>query len=132
MKSPNLLIFVCLAVLGACARMPPAESPEYAARMTDAGDRYTACITREAEKDMKNPARAEDIALAAHGRCWSAWETYREAVNSSFIHGARTPGEIQFARDRSEGHLREFEREARRSLVDSVIQRNMPGGGTER
>lgn len=132
MKPGKLLIFACLAMLGACARTPPGESPAYAARMADAGDRYTACITGEAEKNMKNPARAEDIAVAAHGRCWTAWEAYREAVNSRFMHGARTPGEMQFARDRSEGHLREFEREARRSLMDSVIQRNMPGGGTER
>lgn len=128
MNSARALICACLAILGACAYKPPSESPEYAARMADAGDQYTACITREAEKDMKNPARAEDIAVAAHGRCWSAWEAYRLAVNASFSHGARSPSEMQFARDRSEGHLREFEREAHRTLVDSVIQRNMPGG----
>jgi hypothetical protein len=95
--------------------------------MQEAGDRYTACITGEAEKDMKNPARAEDIAVAAHGRCWTAWQAYRDATNANFVYGARTAEQRQYGQDRSDAHLRQFESEARRTLVDSIVQRNMPG-----
>ena len=126
MMTRTLIACACTAALAACA-VTPAESPEYAARMTQAGDRYTACITGEAEKSMKNPARAEDIAIAAHGRCWSQWEAYRTATNVNFTYGARTPEEKQYARDKSDAHLRQFELESRRSLTDWVVQHNMPG-----
>ncbi len=95
--------------------------------MTEAGERYTACISAATEKDLKNPARAEDIALAAHGRCWGEWEAYRTATSENFTHGARSPDELQYARDKSEAHLRQFEQEARRSLMESVVYGNMPG-----
>jgi hypothetical protein len=95
--------------------------------MKAAGDRYSACIASEAEKVMKNPVRAEDIADAAHARCWTDWEAYRTATNVNFTHGARNAGELQYARDKSDAHLRQFELEARRSIVDWIVQHTMPG-----
>lgn len=127
MRVKTLIVCACAAALAACASPRPRESPLYAERMTEAGDRYTACITAEAEKDMKSPARAEDIAVAAHGRCWAQWEAYRTATSVNYTHGANTPEQLQYARDRSDAHLRQFEQEARRSIVDSVVQRNLPG-----
>ena len=127
MRSAKLRLLVVL-VLAGCARTPPGESPLHDARVKEAGDAYIACISREAEKDMKNPAGAEDIAAAAHGRCWSAWSAYRDAATASFAYNARTPEEKQFANDRTEAHVREFEREARRSIVDTVAERSLKGG----
>ena len=127
MTSRMFVLCACAATLAGCVSPRPAVSPVYAERMTQAGDRYTTCITAEAEKDMKSPARAEDIAMAAHGRCWAEWEAYRTATSVNFTHGARTPDELLYARDKSDAHLRQFEIEARRSLVDSVVQHNMPG-----
>ncbi|HYH44022.1 MAG TPA: hypothetical protein VD867_18790, partial [Burkholderiales bacterium] len=127
-KLPTLLSALCLVAAGCAQLQPGAESPAYAARMKDAGDAYLACVTRESEKDMKNPTGAEDIANAAHGRCWDAWVAYRDATNASFAHGARTGDEIQFAQDKAEAHLRQFEREARRAIVDAVAARSLQGG----
>ena len=128
MKLPALLSAFCLVTAGCAQLQPGAESPAYAARMKDAGDAYLACVTRESEKDMKNPTGAEDIATAAHGRCWSDWEVYREATNASFASNARTQEERQFAHDKAEAHLRQFEREARRAVVDAVVARSLAGG----
>ena len=125
--SRTLIICACAALLAACASPRPRESPEHAERMRVAGESYTACITAEAEKDAKNPVRAEDIAIAAHGRCWTQWNAYGTATHVNFTHGTRTPEELQYARDKTEAHLREFEIEARRSLVEWVVQRNQPG-----
>jgi hypothetical protein len=77
---------------------------------------------------MKNPTGAEDIATAAHGRCWTDWSAYRDATNASFSHGARNRDEMQFAHDKAEAHLRQFEREARRAVVDAVVARSLQGG----
>lgn len=74
---------------------------------------------------MKNPAGAEDIATAAHSRCWTEWQSYGTAVRDNFRRNAATREEIQFAEDRSEGHLRQFEREARRGVMDAVIDRTL-------
>lgn len=128
----HLLPIACVLVAG-CAQFDSGgrESPLYAGRMKDAGDAYLACTTRESEKDMKNPTGAEDIANAAHGRCWDAWVAYRDATNASFAHGARTGDEIQFAQDKAEAHLRQFEREARRAIVDAVAARSLQGGASK-
>src|SRR5687768_17467794 len=107
MTSRTLLACAWAGALAACA--VPGEHPEHAARMAEAGERYTACITGEAEKNAKSSAGAEDIAIAAHGRCWTAWETYRKATSVSFTHGASTAGELQYARDKTDAHLRQFE-----------------------
>ena len=127
MTSRIFIVCACAAALAACVSPRPPESPIHAERMKEAGDRYTDCITAEAEKDLKNPARAEDIAVAAHGRCFTQWQAYRAATATSFTHGARNADELQYARDKSEAHLREFEREARRSLMDWIIQQHLPG-----
>jgi hypothetical protein len=95
--------------------------------MQEAADLYTGCLSAEVEKNVKSAAGAEDIVIAAHGRCWTAWESYREATRANFTHGARNAGELQYARDRTEAHLRQFEMEMRRTLRDWVIQSNLPG-----
>ncbi len=128
MKNTALFNLLCALIVGGCAQMPGDDSPSpYAARMKDSREQYLACISREAEKDMKNPTGAEDIATAAHARCWSEWEAYRTATNADFSHGARTPDEIQLGRDKAEAHLRQFEREARRTIIDTVVQRSLGG-----
>ena len=130
MKRTSLIACVAFAA-AACAPVEPLrESPEYAARMRAAGDAYLACIAGEAEKDMKNPAGAEDIATAAHGRCWSLWEAYRKATAESYSLNARTPEERQLAHDKAGAHLRQFEQDARRGIVDTVAERSLKGGRT--
>ena len=119
---PLAASILCGVLAAGCAQIPQ-EDPAYAARMKEAGEAYQACLTREAEKDMKNPAGAEDIATAAHGRCWSAWDRYRQATNENFAHNARSRDEKQFAQDKAEAHLRQYEREARRGVVDTVVER---------
>ena len=119
---------LCAALAAGCAQTPPAESPAYAARMKEAGEAYQTCLTREAEKDMKNPAGAEDIATAAHGRCWTEWGRYQQATNENFVHNARSHDEKQYAHDKAEAHLRQFEREARRGVVDTVVERSLKPG----
>jgi hypothetical protein len=128
MKPGTFLKLLCLATAAGCAQFPGRESPEHAARMTGAGNAYLACLTREAEKDAKSPAGAEDIATAAHARCWSAWDIYRSVTNTNFFYNARTADEKQYARDRAEAHLREFEREARRVVIDLIIERTLKAG----
>jgi len=124
MRYPTFIIVLALAA--GCAPTRPLEEPSAeAARREKAGATYTTCVTREAERNMKNPAGAEDIAVAAHGRCWSAWEAYREATRESFLSGARTPEERQLAQDKMEAHLRDFERDTRRGVIDTVVQRSL-------
>jgi hypothetical protein len=127
MRTGPILTILCTLAAAGCAQMQPGESPTLAAHMQESGEQYLACISREAEKDMTNPTGAEDIATAAHGRCWSVWEAYRAATNANFSYGAQTAGERQFAGDRAEAHVRQFEREARRMIVDTVVQRSLGG-----
>jgi hypothetical protein len=125
MNIAKLIPALCLAVAG-CAQLDPTlETPANAALAKQTGDAYLACLSREAEKEMKNAAGAEDIATAAHGRCWSMWDTHRQAVSASYVGNARTAEEKQFANDRTEAHLRQFEREARRTVVESVVERTL-------
>jgi hypothetical protein len=123
MKPATFLKLACLVTAAGCVQFPGRESPEHAARMTAAGDAYLECLAREAEKDAKSAASADDIATAAHARCWTAWDAYRSATNANFAYNARTGDEKQYARDRADAHLREFEREARRVVIDSTIER---------
>ena len=128
MKSPLLSLAAAFAAAG-CAQLQPTDEPAgYAARMNARGERYIACVTQEAENNVKNPAGAEDIAIAAHARCWSAWDAYRAATNASFLEGATTRAELQFARDKADAHLRQFELETRRMIVDRMVERNLRGG----
>jgi len=126
---PTACAILCGVLAAGCAQFPPADDTgPHAVRMKETGEAYQACLTREAEKNMKNPAGAEDIATAAHAQCWSAWDGYRQATNASFSHRARSPDEIQFSQDKAEAHLREFEREARRNIVDTVVERSLKPG----
>src|SRR5688572_14643307 len=110
MKPRTILHIACAIAVAGCAQTP-GQSPVYMARMNEAGDVYVGCMSTEAEKDMASPAAAEDIVTAAHGRCWTQWDSYRKATNESFLANAATAEDKQFALDKAEGHLREFERE---------------------
>ena len=129
MKNRPLLGLAAAVAAAGCAQLQHADEPAgYAARMNARGERYIACVTREADNNVKNPAGAEDIAIAAHARCWSAWDAYRAATNTSFMQGARTDAEVQLARDKADAHLRQFELETRRMIVDRMVIRNLGGG----
>jgi hypothetical protein len=129
MKRKTILLSLwCALTAASCTQLPSSDDAgSYAARMNASGARYTACVTAEAEKDAKNSASAEDIAVAAHGRCWSDWDHYRAATNASFLQGATTRAEVQLARDKADAHLRQFERENRRELVDRIAERSLLG-----
>ena len=124
MKTQTLLSVVC--VFTACAQLPAtSDTAQHDAVNKPLGDRYLSCVSREAEKEMKNPAGAEDIAAAAHGRCWTLWEAYSKATRDSFVRDAQSSAEIQLAQDKADAHLRQFEREARQGVVNSVVQRTL-------
>ena len=129
MKKRSLLSLAAVtAVAAGCAPLPTDGSAAYAARMNSRGERYVACMTKEADTNVKNPAGAEDIAIAAHARCYPAWDAYRAATSASFLHGAGTNAEVQLARDKVDAHLRQFELETRRMIVDRMAERNLRGG----
>jgi hypothetical protein len=129
MKTRFLLSVAAALVAAGCAQLQSAGEPGwYAARMNARGERYVACLTREADTNVKNPAGAEDIAIAAHARCYPAWDAYRAATNASFLQGATTGAELQLARDKADAHLRQFELETRRMIVDRMVERNLRGG----
>jgi hypothetical protein len=129
MRTRSLASLAAAVVAAGCAQLQPAGDPGgYAARMSARGERYIACVMHEAENNLKNPAGAEDIAIAAHARCWSAWDAYRAATNASFLQGATTGAEVQLARDKADAHLRQFELETRRTIVDRMVERNLRGG----
>lgn len=127
----NLLRLLCILVASGCTELPR-QSPEHAARMQQAGDAYAGCLAQHANADVKSTAPAEELALAAHGSCWPAWDAYRESVRSNFFFDARTPEEKQLANDRTVAHLRDFEQEARRGLIDSMIERTLKSGTADK
>ena len=114
MNTARLLPFLALVAVAGCVTLEPPDSEPHAIRMKQAGELYLACMSTEAERNIKNPAGAEDIALAAHGHCWTEWDAYRDATNTSFTHKTKSREERQYARDKVEAHLRQFERESRR------------------
>lgn len=115
-KSPLRVVFIfCLA---ACAQIQPD------AQMNVAGNRYLSCLDAAAETNITNPAGAEEIANAAHARCWSEWQAYREATKATYTAGAGTPEDMQFANDKADAQLRQFEIEARRAVVSRVVERS--------
>jgi hypothetical protein len=93
--------------------------------MKQAAERYTACIAQEAEKEVGNPAGVEDIAVAAQGRCWAAWDAYRATTAATYTANAQTPEEKQLATDRVDAHLRQFERDTRRDIMNRLVQRSI-------
>ena len=90
--------------------------------MTRAGDDYARCLTVEADARAGNPAVAEEIAVAAHAQCWAQWQHYREITHDTFAASARTPEQDQLARDKADAHLRQFEHESRRTVVNRIVE----------
>lgn len=126
MKPAQALFAFGLLVLSGCAQMRATpEADDRDSQMEQAAEAYSACVTREAERSMQNPLGAEDIAIAAHGRCWTEWDAYRDATRTTFFRGARSPGEIQLATDKTEAHLRQFERDTRSDLVNHIVQQTL-------
>jgi hypothetical protein len=120
------LALIAAAFVAGCAQTGGIGQREaQPAGLSQARDRYVTCVTTEAEKDAANPAGAEDIAVAAHARCWSTWDAYREAMDSGFARDARTREEKQFAHDKADAQLRQLEIETRRSVVDAIVQRTL-------
>ena len=109
------LLLVLLA--GGCAQMRET-------RTNVAGNRYLDCLHAAAATNMDNPAGADDIAAAAHGRCWSEWNAYRDQILTTYTARARTADELQLGQDKAHAHLRQFEADARRAVVSAVVQRS--------
>ena len=117
---------LCAALAGGCADLGGTRDTDTeSAALVQARETYVRCINTEAEKDASNPAGAEDIAVAAHGRCWTSWDAYRKAANTIFAADARTREERQLAHDKADAHLRQFEQETRRGVVDGIVQRTL-------
>ena len=112
-----------VAIACGCAQVGPSDSD--LARVDQARERYVGCVVAEAEKHAANPAGAEDIAVAAQGRCWANWDAYRQATYATFAEGARTPDERQLAHDKADAQLRQVELETRRSVVDRIVERTL-------
>lgn len=128
MRLPVIVLSIAF-VAGGCAH---ALHDRHADRMQGAADRYLACLSAEAEKEVTNPASSEEIALRAQGRCWEAWEAYKNATRLSFALGAVTPEEQQLAADKTDAHLRQFDQQARRKIMDAVADRSLRGSGQPR
>jgi hypothetical protein len=124
----RLSLWSTLLVAGCAQLHSPGDSADYAARMNKLGERYVQCVTQETDKAATSAAGAEDIAIAAHGLCYPAWSAYQRATSESFSYGAETPAEVQLAKDKADAHLRQFERETRRRLVDRLVERTLQGG----
>lgn len=118
------LAMLALALASGCASMRDADESGDG-RLQQARERYVECVTAEAEKDASSPAGAEDIAVAAHARCFARWDAYRRATYASFAAGAHTGGERQLAHDKADAQLRQFEIETRRGVVDGIVQRTL-------
>jgi hypothetical protein len=126
MKLRTALVGIGAFVLSGCAQVDTRrETEDHSARMKHAGQAYTDCVTRAAERNMQNPLGAEDIAIAAHAHCWTEWDGYRVATRGTFFDGAGTREELQMAGDKTDAHLRQFERDTRRSLVDYIVERTL-------
>ncbi len=123
MVSSAVLRLLAACCIAGCAQLVPEhqESQFQATRMKEAGDRYTRCLYKNAERNMSNPAAAEAIAVAAHSSCWSEWTTYSQATYASYGLLAQTPEEMQLAHDKAHAHLRQFELEAREAVMSRVI-----------
>ena len=118
---------LCVALACGCAELDTTRGDADPAALTQARDAYVRCVNAEAEKAASNPAGAEDIAVAAHGRCWASWDAYRQATARTYAAEARTREERQLAHDKAAAHLRQFEQETRRGIVDGIVQRTLTG-----
>jgi hypothetical protein len=122
---PPAFVAVTLALALACGCAPLRDRDDSGEAMNQARERYVDCVGAEAEKDAANPAGAEDIAVAAHARCWTSWDAYRQTTYRSFTADARTRDERQLANDKADAHLRQFELETRRGVVDRIVERTL-------
>ena len=119
-------LFVALTLCAGCAALDAARDDEVGeTRVQEAADTYSACVMREAEKDAKNPAGAEDIAVAAQGRCWPDWDRYRRLTTQTFAARASTREEKQLAADKAEAQIRQVELEARRAAMNRIVERTL-------
>jgi hypothetical protein len=92
-------------------------------RANVAGNKYLDCLNKAADVYTDNPAGAEQIASAAHANCWSEWTSYREQTQADYMAKAKTPEEMQLARDKADAYLRQFELDARKAVMTQVVRR---------
>lgn len=118
----RLLHYIAFALSACSSGLPLQSSPEEAARVAAVEQTYLACLTREAAALGGSPVSVDEIANAAHGRCWENWTAYRQVTYETFVGNARTDDERQLARDKAEAQLREFEVAARRTAAQTAIQ----------
>ena len=120
----TLLVVAILNIAAGCATDTTRSAADQAApRMRQAGDDYVRCLTNEADRNARSPVGAEEIVAAAHARCWTLWQRYRDATRDGFMADAATPQEAQLAGDKADAHLRQFEAESRRGAVNRIVQR---------
>jgi hypothetical protein len=115
---------LAVAIVCGCASLEETDDGD-SVRMKQAYQRYVDCVTAQAEKDSANPAGAEVMAVAAHGRCWASWDAYRKATSAAFAEGARTPDERQLAHDKADARLRQVELETRQAVVERIVERTL-------
>ena len=122
MPSRILAAVAFTAIVCGCAQMRETQA-------NVAGNRYLTCLNAAADKNTDNPAGAEEIAAAAHARCWAEWTRYSDEIQTDFIRQARTAEEAQLAHDKADAHLRQFEFDARQAVMSRVVQRTygVPG-----
>lgn len=123
---PRIALALGAAALfaSACAEMPTRDAAGEE-RMKQAAERYNACVTAEADKEAGTPASVEDIAVAVHGRCWTAWDAYRDVTTTTYTANAHSREEKQLAHDRIDAHLRQFERDSRQGIMNRLVQREV-------
>jgi hypothetical protein len=114
-----------LALACGCAPLSESGDPQDDGRLKQARERYVECVGAQVEKDAASPAGAEDIAVAAHARCYTSWEAYRRATETALARDARSPEERQLAHDRADAELRQVELETRRGVVDRIVERTL-------
>src|SRR5437899_1394261 len=105
----------------AVAALAAGCAPLSETRANVAGNRYLTCLNSAADGYMTSPAGAEQIATAAHAKCWSEWNAYRDDVQADYTSRATTPEEMQLARDKTDAYLRQFEVEARKAVMTRVV-----------
>jgi hypothetical protein len=114
-----------LTLAAGCAQLDSPDGAAETPKLAAARESYVQCVTAEAAKEAGTMAGAEDIAVAAQGRCWTRWDAYRVATYTTFAAGAATRDEQQLAHDKADAQLRQIELETRRSVVDRIVQRTL-------
>lgn len=122
MKALVSALLAATVFAGCASPLPRPETAEDAAVRGARASDYAACLERTARSRHTAPAAVDDIAAAAHGACWSEWTAYREATHRSFARGTDGAAERQWAHDKAEAHLREFEAASRRSTADALVR----------